>query len=256
MQRPSDEDILVFENQIREEQVNVHPLISVTLPMSILRDEYQEGSNPNFLAKIAELDAQYRMLRKTRGDGNCFFRAFSFGLVEAIWSLTKEKRTQHIAMLEANITKLLEDAGFDRVAYEDFYSELFVTLREDGTADYLATEWESAPHRSHSLVVLLRLVASAYLRAHTAEYEPFLWELETGMTTYCQRFVECLGVESDQIHIIVLGKALGVDVRVAYLDGGEGPLNTLYFKADDAEEAEICVNVLYRPGHYDLLYLQ
>ena len=50
--RPSDEDILNFENRIREEQVNVHPLISVPLPLSVLEDEYASSSNHHFLPKI------------------------------------------------------------------------------------------------------------------------------------------------------------------------------------------------------------
>lgn len=252
--RPSDEDIISFENQIREEQVNVHPLVSIPLPIDILRDEYHSSVNPNFLTKISELTEYYSTLRKTRGDGNCFFRAFSFALVEAIWGHSEEDQKQLALSLDTTISNLLQKAGFERLAYEDFYSELFCTIAERRNAEWLAAEWEVAPHRSHSLVVLLRLVASAYLRAHAEEYEPFVWELESGMVAYCQRFVECLGVESDQIHIIVLGKALGVDVHVAYLDGSEGPLNRLFFRAEEPSEAPICINVLYRPGHYDILY--
>lgn len=254
--RPTDEDIIKYENDIREQQVNIHPLVSVPLPISILRDEYATSENPNFILKIADLESNYEFFRKSRGDGNCFFRAFSFGLVE--WVCGHADQAVQIESLSKEITELLGNAGFDRLAYEDFFEELVSTLKECPSADSLAAEWEASPHRSHSLVVLMRLVASAFLRQHAGDYEPFLWEMEAtegsgvDMVSFCQRYVECLGVESDQIHIIALGNALGCEVQVAYLDGSDGPLNRLSFSPNQSRG--ITINLLYRPGHYDLLY--
>lgn len=54
--------------------------------------------------------------------------------------------------------------------------------------------------------------------------------------------------ESDHIHIIALARALGVGVHVKYMDRGEGS------DLDFLEEAKVCVHLLYRPGHYDILY--
>lgn len=257
--RPSDEDIIKYENDIRDQQVNIHPLVSVPLPISILRDEYAGSENCNFLPKLSDLETRYQSFRRTRGDGNCFFRAFSFGLVE--WVCQLEQRSDRDTLIHSLcecVSELLRGAGFDRLAYEDFFEEFRTTLTDCLDGEWLAAEWERAPHRSHSLVVLMRLVASAFLRQHASDYEPFLWEMEAGtsstvdMALFCQRHVECLGVESDQIHIIALGNALGCDVNVAYLDGGEGPLNQLSFVA--SQPRSITINLLYRPGHYDLLY--
>lgn len=269
--RPSDEDILNFENQIREEQVNVHPLVSARLPISMLEEEYAPkadqaggvggGDRPtggnNFVPKIRELDATYDCLRRLRGDGNCFYRAVSYGLVETMASLGANQRRELSRTLERQLSGLLQGAGFDRMAYEDFYAELLDALQDPAILpanDYLAELWAREPHRSHSLVVLLRLATSAYLRAHASEYEPFIWEAGLDMASYCQRHVECLGVESDQIHAIALGKALGVDLEIAYLDGSAGPLSRLSFPADEVHGAPLRLSLLYRPGHYDLLY--
>ena len=253
--RPSDEDILIFENQIRESEVNIRPLISARRPIDDLVEEYADSENINFLLKIGQIGEASGALRRTRGDGNCFFRAFSFALVEAIGALSAERRGEISIYFRETIEQLLRAAGFDRMAYEDFYDELFLSIDDTArhSGDWLADEWISQPHRSHSLVVLLRLVASAYLRAHAEDYEPFLLESEcTDMTQYCQRHVECLGVESDQIHIIALSKALRVDVEIAYLDGNVGPLDRIQFKP--GAPSLLGVQMLYRPGHYDLLY--
>ena len=100
-------------------------------------------------------------MRKTRGDGNCFFRAFAFGLIESVSRQPRETHSIIIAKLASRVNELLAGAGFERLAYEDFYDEFIATLRETAEreemgADWLAEEWQSNAHRSHSIVVLLR----------------------------------------------------------------------------------------------------
>lgn len=57
--------------------------------------------------------------------------------------------------------------------------------------------------------------------------------------------------ESDHIHIIALAKALNVPVLVEYMDRGEGgTVNHHIFP----EGSEPRIFLLYRPGHYDILY--
>lgn len=63
--------------------------------------------------------------------------------------------------------------------------------------------------------------------------------------------VEPMAKESDQIHIIALTDALGVCVRVVYMDRGGNSVNHHDFPEDGSRPL---VNLLYRPGHYDILY--
>lgn len=57
--------------------------------------------------------------------------------------------------------------------------------------------------------------------------------------------------ESDHIHITALTAALGVNVRVEYMDRGKGgQVNHHDFPEDSAP----FIHLLYRPGHYDILY--
>lgn len=81
---------------------------------------------------------------------------------------------------------------------------------------------------------------------------------------FCRRFVEPMGEESDHVHIVALTDALGVPIRVIYLDrseGGEedGAPNTHDFAPSESKEGGAggglpAVHVLYRPGHYDIIY--
>jgi len=57
--------------------------------------------------------------------------------------------------------------------------------------------------------------------------------------------------ESDHIHIIAVTTALGVGIRVKYMDRGDGADVTAH---DFPEGCDPLVHLLYRPGHYDILY--
>lgn len=74
-----------------------------------------------------------------------------------------------------------------------------------------------------------------------------------------------MGEESDHVHIIALSDALGVPIRIVYLDSsvGDGGKNVEVNSHDftpsesplpDREKMKPLVVLLYRPGHYDILY--
>ena len=58
--------------------------------------------------------------------------------------------------------------------------------------------------------------------------------------------------ESDNIHMIALADATGVCIRVKHLDrSGDSTVNHHDFPDDGSERM---INLLYKPGHYDILY--
>jgi len=122
-------------------------------------------------------------------------------------------------------------------------------------------------------------LTSAYLRTHSDDFTPFLFALEDDprflqeggsptMENFCQYHVEPVSREADHFQIVALTRALGTPLRIAYLDqsglagvGGDqeggGEVNFLGFEEDRAKEDRIVSiegALLYRPGHYDVLY--
>lgn len=51
--RPSDEDILKYEQSIMQEQVNCAPLVSPALPLQQIVKEYSTGDNERYVLKLA-----------------------------------------------------------------------------------------------------------------------------------------------------------------------------------------------------------
>jgi len=70
---------------------------------------------------------------------------------------------------------------------------------------------------------------------------------------FCNREIEPMGRESDQLIITALAQALNISLRVEYLDQSRLNAANSYDFAITAGK-QPCVTLLYRPGHYDILY--
>jgi ubiquitin thioesterase protein OTUB1 len=82
-------ELLERQNEARfqeiERDVKSNPLTSEQQPVSILKEEYAESANNNhFIVGVDALMKDYAFIRRVRGDGNCYYRAFLYNLVEGI----------------------------------------------------------------------------------------------------------------------------------------------------------------------------
>uniref|UniRef100_A0A0A9DM15 Uncharacterized protein n=1 Tax=Arundo donax TaxID=35708 RepID=A0A0A9DM15_ARUDO len=103
-------------------------------------------------------------------------------------------------------------------------------------------------------------------------FEPFISGLTNStVAQFCKASVEPMGEESDHVHIIALSAALGVPIRVMYLDWSSCDTGNLsvnhhdFIPASNPPEGDAAmttspadekpyITLLYRPGHYDILY--
>lgn len=123
------------------------------------------------------------------------------------------------------------------------------------------------PSVSDNIVVYLRLLTSYYLQKKSEFFANFI-EGSGQMAEFCKREVEPMYKESDHIHIIAICSVLNVNVRVVYMDRGAGgkvnehdfiPIYKNNDSNDDndnqsQQESDPRIHLLYRPGHYDILY--
>ncbi len=79
----TDDAIVAQVGSIRAE-VETQPLVGEEEPPGNLVAAYAD--NPAFLPNIAELEMKYRAIRRSRGDGSCFYRCFLVSLGEAFVS--------------------------------------------------------------------------------------------------------------------------------------------------------------------------
>lgn len=237
-----------IENSVRATQIQVGDLDNIM----VLKEEY--AANAAFLPKIDALYQKYRGIRRSRGDGNCFYRSFLFRYFESI----REDEAAIAAASEhatAVLTRLVE-LGYSQLTVGDFceqyqefvakslkgmsVEELEKTFRDDGEGDYL--------------IYFARLATSAAIQSDPETFAPFAVALgKADLKSFCTSFVEPPRVEADEMQITGLASGFRRRLIVEYLDGSGGPLNNHVFEpSTGAAGAEVAL--LYRPGHYDLLY--
>uniref|UniRef100_A0A0A9XVJ5 Ubiquitin thioesterase n=1 Tax=Lygus hesperus TaxID=30085 RepID=A0A0A9XVJ5_LYGHE len=246
-----DEQISQQQREIEREIFRRVMLVGHQVPIEELAKEYE--GDEIYLQKVNDLVTKYVSIRRVRPDGNCFFRGFVFAYLEHLCK-HRDEFEQFLVATENNKERLL---GLN-------YPEFTVEDITDGFGSVVAiasTGSKGIPelHRvfndqasSDYVVSYLRLVVSAQLRDKEGFYKNFM---ENGKTVeeFCQTVVEPMNKESDHIHITALSVALNVGIRVRYMDRSIPGVNAHDFNGNGATGLPT-VHLLYRPGHYDILY--
>jgi len=245
-----DELILKQQEAIQKDIADNTKLVSDVLPLQSLEAEFQ--TDEVFKSKILKLDQKYSRMRRVRPDGNCFFRAVGYRLFERLledgdeWERVKAA----ISPSKEQMVKL----GMPEFTVEDFYDNFMETLGTLGGAEKIsASDLDNTFNDegvSNYLVVFLRLLTSKQLQMEGEFYRNFM-EGGRSVAEFCSTEVEPMYRESDHIHIIGLTAAAGIKVRVVYLDRGSGDEAVHH---DFPEDSDPDIHILYRPGHYDVLY--
>ncbi|KAL0547414.1 hypothetical protein IC582_017348 [Cucumis melo] len=269
-----DDDIMLQKSAIFVQEAEKVPFVGDKEPLSSLEAEYKSGS-PILLEKIKVLSGQYAAIRRTRGDGNCFFRSFMFSYLEHILESQDKTEVDRIKTNVENCRKTLRSLGYTEFTFEDFFA-LFLEQLESalqGNESSISHDELVIRSRDQSIsdyvVMFFRFVTSGEIQKRSEFFEPFIMGLTNGtVDQFCKTAVEPMGEESDHVHIIALSDALGVPIRVLYLDrsscdsGGLSvnhhdfvPATTEVSSDSAASEIKIpFITLLYRPGHYDILY--
>eukprot|EP00761_Pharyngomonas_kirbyi_P010245 gb/GECH01010264.1/.p1 GENE.gb/GECH01010264.1/~~gb/GECH01010264.1/.p1 ORF type:complete len:312 (+),score=32.69 gb/GECH01010264.1/:1-936(+) len=235
-----------------EAETQRQPYVGDLEEVTELTRDYE--SNPELTTKIKSLSQTYPALRRIRGDGNCFFRGFLFRLMEHLMDRDHHTEIDRLQEVMRRAMDRLVTMGFSEFILEDFRDETIDQLeaikstdvpREQRRARLVAVFRDRGI--SDSLVAYLRLITSGHMRDHADTYAPFLLDRE--VDEFCSREVEPMGVESDHVHVTAVTDALQVGVLIQYLDTGAAAPGIRF--RDDITPA---VHLLYRPGHYDVLY--
>ncbi|PKU75085.1 ubiquitin thioesterase otubain-like [Dendrobium catenatum] len=261
-----DDDIMQQQAAIREEAIKI-PYVGDKEPLSSLAAEFESG-NPILKEKIRLLSEQYAALRRTRGDGNCFYRSFMLAYLEHILETQDIAEAKRITGKVEQCKNTLQSLGYTEFTYEDFFSIFMEQLESVLQGKEASISMEELLSRSRDqfvsdyVVMFFRFVTSGEIRKRAEFFEPFIAGLtNTSVDQFCKSSVEPMGEECDHVHIIALSDALGVAIRVVYLDRSSCDKGALAVNHHDFvptasadESTEPFVTLLYRPGHYDILY--
>lgn len=258
MDPASIEAIKNQERLIEKEIADKIPFVSVKVPIQELKNDYQ--IDDIYQKKIEHLERDYDFLRRTRPDGNCFFRAFGFAYFESLLKDTNHDELDKFIKFTKTSKDDLIKLGLPSVTIEDFFDVFLEVLNniKDGqiqTSDELLERFcEQAT--SDYIVVYFRLITSGYLQQNAETFANFIVGASS-IVDFCKTEVEPMYKESDHIHVVAITSALKVCTRIIYMDRGSSAnsVNAHDFPEQDPP-AKPRIHLLYRPGHYDVLYLR
>jgi len=257
----------VKESELHDdfEQDSTVPLICRETPMSDLRAEYESQDVPSaFLSQIDWLiDKDCDYVRRTKGDGDSFYRSVAFAFIERVFYTPDDIEVAESTLQSTR--SLFEIAGIDPSAYTDFLeittSILRQTVTPDLTGEKLTVETLLETFQtvevSNSVVLYLRLLTSAQMRADPDSYQPFLLDFQMEPVDFCKSYVEPIGTEADDIQIAALSRALGTTIQIAKLQDqpmGNKEFNFEPFGIHRGSRDSGPIVLLRRPGHFELLY--
>jgi ubiquitin thioesterase protein OTUB1 len=252
-------DMILKQKEAIEKEIQAsHQLIDVIEEVKVL--ETQFCNDPTFLKNAIQLQEKYVSLRRTRPDGNCMYRALAFGQFERMIQDHEEAKRFKKCVDEAK--EEMVKLGFPVFTMEDFYDNFVdqidtVTCATEDDEDARSKKLNDLIEvfndegQSNYLVAFMRLLCSMQIKKEADLYINFL-DGDTDVHTFCALEVEPMFKESDIVHIHALSKAMNVIVRIVYLDRSvKDDISTHDFPEDSSAPN---IHLLYRPGHYDLLY--
>ncbi|KAF8425641.1 peptidase C65 Otubain-domain-containing protein [Tirmania nivea] len=244
------------------------PLVGDLKSSRELAHEYA-GADPIYVTKTSAMYPAYTHYRKIRGDGNCAWRAIAFGYFELLLrSNSVDVVNREWARLHS-LGNLLKAADIRDYLYEDFAAETsnvfrviseFILEEDPNAVSGLVTHFNEV---SDSLIAYLKMLTSAWTKSRPADYGAYLesanqTNLETAVLEYCRIVVEPFGVELDHVGMKAFIDCLVIPadfrVEISYLDRSPGSeVNIHHFESGENPFAPT-VRLLYRPGHYDIIY--
>ncbi|KAL7432898.1 hypothetical protein ACHAXH_005828 [Discostella pseudostelligera] len=300
------------------------------------QQQQKQQLHPGFAKAATYLSTKYKSLRKVRGDGNCYYRAFLYSLCEhllrSLLIRNDNHHHHHHHHHHAEFTRLKEfvhkslkwvcQYGYDEYTIDMFWEELvelfnFIEGATTTTSTTTSTtgscelgdennddddddgkpkrgttsrnvRFENAMHQLHSKLNeenatsdyctwFMRVMAAAQMKSNPDRYLPYVMaENYYDIATFCCKEVEPMGRECGMVQVSALAECMGVRVRIEYMDGrmtggsggvdegrevathvfGEGDNGNDDITAANNNVDRTTITLLYRPGHYDILYRQ
>ncbi|KAF7546059.1 hypothetical protein G7Z17_g8709 [Cylindrodendrum hubeiense] len=210
--------------------------------------------------------------RPIQGDGNCGWRAIGFSYFEKLIDSGDQGKIEGEVARLMSMSQMMSTVG-GYAYFEEWADEMFGLLREIAqsmdnpnpqVAHLLLLERWNDSAISSSIIYYLRLLAATYLKANAATYDPFLLEVAGGVIGYCSQSIELVDREIEHLGIVALAHMLLQPVNfvleIVYLDRSPGSQANRYRLPEEANGQDPSnlgpiIYLLYRPDHYDILYL-
>ncbi|CAI7612422.1 unnamed protein product [Penicillium viridicatum] len=236
------------------------PLVSTKQSSHSIALDYS-NADPTLATKTNALAITHPECRIMKGDGNCGWRAVAFGYFETLFALRDTLRIEAEIRRVKSLTTLLERVGLSDSIYEIFVDATEDVLNRTQAAIQNGAQDESflveafnEGYCSDAIITHFRILTSAWMKLNPNRYQAFL---PMPLDQYCSSRIDPVKTEIDEVGLqalidgVIEGSGFGVEIL--YLDRSEGDVVTPHQLSSNSPNGAT-IRLLYRPGHYDLLY--
>ncbi|KAJ9490428.1 hypothetical protein VN97_g2838 [Penicillium thymicola] len=236
------------------------PLVSTKQSSHSIALDYS-NADPTLATKTNALAITHPECRIMKGDGNCGWRAVAFGYFETLFALRDTLRIEAEIRRMKSLTTLLERVGLSDSIYEIFVDATEDVLNRTQAAIQNGAQDESflveafnEGYCSDAIITHFRILTSAWMKLNSNRYQAFL---PMPLNQYCSSRIDPVKTEIDEVGLQALIDSViegsGFGVEILYLDRSEGDVVTPHQLSSNSPNGAT-IRLLYRPGHYDLLY--
>jgi len=250
----SEQDRMHKQDDVNQFNDVVVPLIR---PQTSLK-EVAKDFDGDLKAGLEALDSTYDVCQ-IRGDGHCLFRAIAAALVRAFTfgdQDTKDSMISHLDALEMRLTRSPYISG-------DYFNSFRKLIKEENLNEIM-----NSPSQSDFAVDFLRRLASAVNYDTVEDSAEDRADMTLTQEALARRFASLEDYLNDMVdmkrgsggeialggapELIALGNALGIEFAVLGVKE-TGKQNSPFVTHIKPEvRAESTIDLLFRPGHYDL----
>ncbi|KAL1995544.1 hypothetical protein VTN49DRAFT_1731 [Thermomyces lanuginosus] len=261
MEPLSQEELQRFQELSNEYEPDIKgPLVSVKQSSQIISAEYA-NADPTYVTKTSALAVTHPFTRIMKGDGNCGWRAVAFGYFENLFYLRDVLKVQQELARIKSLSQLLQQVGQQEHLYEIFvdateevFNQIIQSIQQGVPDESFLVDAFNAEYNSNAIITHFRLLTSAWIKLNPHRYQAYL---PMPIDQYCATRVETVKSEIDEVGLQALVHGViqdsGMAVEILYLDRSQGDRVTPHMLTPD-RAAISTIRLLYRPGHYDLLY--
>ncbi|KAJ5965652.1 hypothetical protein N7481_012366 [Penicillium waksmanii] len=236
------------------------PLVSTKQSSHTIALDYA-NADPTLAAKTNDLAVTHPTTRIMKGDGNCGWRAVAFGYFETMFNNRDPIRLQEELIRFKTLNSYLDQVGHQEHLYEifaDATEEIFAQTAQaiqngDRDESFLVNAFNEE-YSSNAVITHFRLLTSAWMKLNPDRYQAYL---TMPLDQYCGTRIEPVRSEIDEVGLQALVDGVinpsQFGVEILYLDRSEGEHVTPH-QISDKCPIHATIRLLYRPGHYDILY--
>ncbi|CAG9311100.1 unnamed protein product [Blepharisma stoltei] len=214
--------------------------------------------NSKIIECIEKLGTEYAAFRRSRGDGNCYYRAVGVSYIEHLC-----RPTTNLSQFEKFISKLEKRQGIFREINGFSRRKEFLKLLDYLYSCKKANVWSAIKEAQNifqdinddeTIVREMRAIASLYLvdNSTSTKLSGFLISDEIGYGTTQSVYMKMMkmGEEAEGVAFNCMSEAL--QIRIHHICLRRDGLDIHTFEPEESNNSDMYL--LLKPGHYDLLY--